>query len=117
MALIHDDLMDASTTRRGVPASGPFLAGESVRLDLPGEPAESGRSLAILAGDLAAVLADRLFLESGFDAQTFVRALGRYHEMRVRMGVGQSLGLTRASTESAVAARIAAINGGAYTVA
>lgn len=116
MALIHDDLMDGAATRRGVPASGLFLAGEAVRLDLPGEPEQTGRSLAILAGDLAAVLADRLLLDSGFDADALVRALGRYHEMRIQMALGQALDLGPAPTDPAAAGRVAAMKGGAYTV-
>ncbi len=42
MALIHDDLMDDATQRRGVPASAPHLAAEAVRLGLRWIPRRSG---------------------------------------------------------------------------
>ena len=47
--------------------------------------------MAILVGDLAAVFADRLFLESGFAPGDRRPALDRYHRMRTAMAVGQFL--------------------------
>jgi geranylgeranyl diphosphate synthase type I len=116
MALIHDDLMDGSPRRRGVPASAPHLAAEAERLRLPVEPIAFGRSAAILTGDLAAVLADRLLLESGFDPLSLTRASAHYHRMRTEMAAGQFLDVAGLAREPAAARRAASLKGGSYTV-
>ena len=111
MALIHDDLMDRSSERRGVPASAHHLADEA-RTRGASDPDHIGRSLALLAGDLAVVLADRLLLTSGFDADILVPALDRYHRMRTDMALGQCLDV--ASDADPIA--VAGLKGGSYTV-
>ena len=116
MALIHDDLMDASRQRRGVPSSAPHLAAEAERLELPVDAEAFGRAAAILAGDLAAVLADRLFLAAGFPPELLVAALERYHRMRVEMAEGQFLDVAGIAGDAAAARRAAALKGGVYTV-
>jgi geranylgeranyl diphosphate synthase, type I len=124
MALIHDDLMDEAAERRGVPSSASRLAGLAAEQGLPVDPSRFGRSAALLAGDLAAVLADRLLLTSGFGARAIARALVPYHEMRLDMAAGQfldvagvSAGLDGAgSADDPVAASPARLKGGSYTV-
>ncbi len=116
MALIHDDLMDGSAQRRGVPASAPYLEAQAERLGLPVDPVSFGCSAAILAGDLAAVLADRLMLGSGFGPKMLVAALDRYHRMRIDMAEGQFLDVAGLALDAASARRAAALKGGAYTV-
>jgi geranylgeranyl diphosphate synthase, type I len=116
MALIHDDLMDGSPERRGVPASAMALAAVARERGRPADAEAFGRAGAILAGDLAAVLADELLLTSGFDADVLVRALGRYHKMRTEMAAGQLLDVGGAAPEGEAARRAAALRGGAYTV-
>jgi geranylgeranyl diphosphate synthase type I len=116
MALIHDDLMDEATERRGVPASAVHLAAEGRRWGLTADPERFGRSAAILAGDLAAVLADRLMLSSGFPPELLMEALGRYHRMRTEMAAGQFLDVAGLAGDRAAARRAAALKGGAYTV-
>jgi geranylgeranyl diphosphate synthase, type I len=111
MALIHDDLMDRSPERRGVAASANQLADEARRRG-SSDPDHTGRSLALLAGDLAVVLADRLMLTSGFDANILVRALDRYHRMRTDMALGQCLDVAADGDPTVVAA----LKGGSYTV-
>lgn len=112
MALIHDDLMDRSLERRGTPASALQLA-ERARLQGSSDPARAGTSLALLAGDLAAVLADRLLLTSGFEPGLLVAALDRYHRMRTDMALGQCLDVAGGDADPAVAATL---KGGSYTV-
>jgi geranylgeranyl diphosphate synthase type I len=116
MALVHDDLMDAATHRRGVAASAPHLAQRARELSLPGDPDRFGHAAALLVGDLAAVLADRLFLISGFDDDAIVRALGPYHEMRLEMAAGQLLDVAGLASEPGAARRAARLKGGSYTV-
>jgi geranylgeranyl diphosphate synthase type I len=117
MALVHDDLIDGTPERRGVPTTKTWLTQGARDLDLGrGDPAAFGGSGAILVGDLAAVLADRLMLESGFPASVLVRALAPYHEMRTDMAVGQFLDLAVVPVDPSAARRIAALKGGSYTV-
>ena len=116
MALVHDDLMDGSKDRRGVQASRLALAAEATLRDLPVDPEGFGWSAATLVGDLAAVLADRMFLEAGFPDPALVRALHRYHWMRTQMAVGQYLDIAGLAVEPAAARRAASLKGGSYTV-
>jgi geranylgeranyl diphosphate synthase, type I len=113
MALIHDDLMDAAVERRGVPASALELT-EQARRRGSSDPVRTGTALAILAGDLAAVLADRLFLSSGFTADRLVPALDRYHRMRTDMAAGQSLDVL--GVGDADRSLVASLKSGGYTV-
>jgi geranylgeranyl diphosphate synthase, type I len=69
--------------------------------------------VAILAGDLAAVLADQLLLGSGFPPDRLVAGLERYHRMRTEMAAGAYLAITRADAD---ARRLAFLKGGSYTV-
>jgi geranylgeranyl diphosphate synthase, type I len=112
MALIHDDLMDRSAERRGAPASA-FQLADRARLQGSPDPGRAGASLALLAGDLAAVLADRLLLTSGFEPAPLVVALDRYHRMRTDMALGQCLDLAGGDPDPTATA---ALKGGAYTV-
>jgi geranylgeranyl diphosphate synthase type I len=113
MALIHDDLMDATPERRGVPSSAQHLANQARGRGAP-DPEGTGRSLAILTGDLAAVLADRALLTAGFDADVLVVALDRYHRMRTDMALGQCLDVL--GTEAPGSPVVATLKGGSYTV-
>jgi len=112
MALIHDDLMDRSPERRGAPASA-FQLADRARARGSSDPEREGTSLALLAGDLANVLADRLLLTSGFEPRPLVGALDRYHRMRMEMALGQALDLAGGDTDEALVARL---KGGSYTV-
>jgi geranylgeranyl diphosphate synthase, type I len=116
MALIHDDLMDDAAERRGVLASAHHLAAEAVRLGLGVEPTAFGRSAAILAGDLAAVLADRMLLGSGFASDRLAGALVHYHRMRMEMAEGQFLDVAGLAEDPVSARRAAVLKGGVYTV-
>ncbi|MGZ8631922.1 MAG: polyprenyl synthetase family protein [Actinomycetota bacterium] len=116
MALIHDDLMDEAAERREVTATAPHLAGEAGRLGFPVDADRFGRAGALLAGDLAAVLADRLLLTSGFDPASLARALSPYHEMRLDMAAGQLLDVAGIAGEPGAARAAARLKGGSYTV-
>lgn len=120
MALIHDDLMDGTAERRGVASSAPHLAAQARCDELAADPDAYGSATAILSGDLAAVLADRMLLEAGFDAARTAAALAPYHRMRTEMALGQYLdvaGLAGATgTDPELARRAARLKGGSYTV-
>jgi geranylgeranyl diphosphate synthase type I len=102
-AIVHDDIMDDSDERRGKSTL-------HVR---------RGLGFAILAGDLALVLADELFFSAGFDAQTAVRAFGSYSLMRQEVIAGQHLDVAAArETEISVgeARHIAVLKSGRYSI-
>ncbi|TMK64102.1 MAG: polyprenyl synthetase family protein [Actinobacteria bacterium] len=111
-ALIHDDVMDESETRRGQASTYARFAGARA-----GEPGalRFGRSVAVLVGDLAAVLADEAFIGSGFPPERLLPALRRYAVMREEVAAGQFLDI-RGPAPTASADRVASLKTGAYTV-
>jgi geranylgeranyl diphosphate synthase type I len=113
MALIHDDIMDGATERRGAPSSAVALAASAA----PGiDPVTFGRSAAILAGDLASVLADRMLLDSGFAAGRVAEAMARLGRVRTQMAAGQYLDVAGLARDPDAARRAARLKGGVYTI-
>ena len=112
MALIHDDVIDGAAARRGRPTAHARQTKAAARRGAP-DPERVGTGVAILAGDLAAVLADQLLLESGFPPDRLTAALERYHRMRTEMAAGAYLAIAGAETD---ARRLAFLKGGSYTV-
>ena len=112
-ALVHDDVMDGSPTRRGAPALHRRFADRHERETWRGESRRYGEGLAILAGDFALVYADVLMR----GAPAVARRV--FDELRIELCVGQSLDLmatAQATTDGAVARRIAVYKSGKYTV-
>jgi geranylgeranyl diphosphate synthase, type I len=112
-ALVHDDVMDGSDIRRGNDAVHRHFARRHTREDWRGEPRRFGEGMAILVGDFAIVYADLLVRNAP------AAALAVYDELRIELCVGQSLdlmGTAAASTEPALAQRIATFKSGKYTV-
>ena len=112
-ALVHDDVMDGSATRRGERTVhvefDDIHTGEIWR----GEPRRFGEGVAILIGDLAEVFADRLM--TGAPAAAF----GVWNELKIELNVGQYLdvlGTARGGTDLATARRIARYKSGKYTI-
>ena len=115
MALVHDDVMDDAKERRGMPSTHVHLA-QVARAAVPavdGDAEHTGRSLAILVGDLAGVCADLLFAATGFAPERLARALERYHAVRLDMAAGQALDVLGTRDPF----RVAALKGGSYTIA
>lgn len=69
-ALIHDDLMDNSETRRGRPALHREIAGQHRGHGWAGHPDSYGRAMALLTGDLAFAIAGRLAASLPVPART-----------------------------------------------
>lgn len=118
-AIVHDDVMDASSTRRGAPASWAQAVSRHDEEGLRGDARAFGVSAAILAGDLALILADRALLGSGFPPDRLLGAVRRYDRMRAEVVAGQYLDVLashrgRAGEEEA--RRIAGLKSGGYTV-
>lgn len=96
-ALVHDDLMDASDTRRGVPAAHRQLEAHHAGSAWRGSSQAFGEAGALLLGDLLLVWSEQMFVESGFDRETVVRALPYLAAVRTEVACGQFLDITAAA--------------------
>ncbi len=92
-ALIHDDVMDGSDTRRGQPSAHRRFAALHRGSSWLGGPEEFGTGAAILAGDLCLSWSDELLFRSGLSAEALLRAKPVYDEMRTELMAGQYLDL------------------------
>jgi len=90
-ALIHDDVMDNSDTRRGFPAVHRQFESLHRERSWQGAPVDFGRAAAILIGDLALVWTDTMLLGSGFEASALARAKPVFDAMRTELMAGQFL--------------------------
>jgi geranylgeranyl diphosphate synthase type I len=96
-ALVHDDVMDGASTRRGRPATHiGFAARHSVET-LNGDGELFGTGAAILVGDLALVWSDELLRRSGLSTAALTRARAVWDTMRTEVTAGQYLDLLRAA--------------------
>jgi geranylgeranyl diphosphate synthase type I len=110
-AIVHDDVMDRSVGRRGVESTPAWFS----KAAPPGvDPDGYGTSVAILVGDLAAVLAERLLRTCGARAGPLALALERFDRMRAEMAAGQLLDVSGRQDRGG-AARVAALKTGSYT--
>ncbi|BCL15405.1 polyprenyl synthetase family protein [Micromonospora sagamiensis] len=91
-ALIHDDVMDGSDTRRGRPTLHVDLADRHRRRGWRGDAERFGRNTAILWGDLCLVWSEQLF-SSGGTADRVARVRTLFQRMRAEAVMGQYLDL------------------------
>lgn len=105
-ALIHDDVMDGSDTRRGLPATHRFFETLHREGQWQGSAENFGAGAAILAGDLCLSWADELLFTSDFDHEALIRAKRVYDIMRTELMAGQYLDLLEQSRASADVSRI-----------
>lgn len=92
-ALIHDDVMDGSDTRRGLPAAHHHFATLHRGSAWLGSPENFGVGAAILLGDLCLSWADQVLMASGMPTDHLMRAKAIYDEMRTELMAGQYLDL------------------------
>lgn len=92
-ALIHDDVMDDSDTRRGLPAAHRRFATLHRGSSWLGDADRFGDGAAILLGDLCLSWSDELLYRSGFAAEPLARAKAVYDVMRTELMAGQFLDL------------------------
>lgn len=92
-ALVHDDVMDDSDTRRGHPAAHRRFAAMHRGAGWSGDAQRFGDGAAILLGDLCLSWADELLYRSGFDREALDRAKVVYDRMRTELMAGQYLDL------------------------
>ncbi|WP_230973359.1 polyprenyl synthetase family protein [Aeromicrobium terrae] len=116
-ALVHDDLMDGSDTRRGRPSV--HRAFEQVHRDaaLAGDAVQHGASVAVLLGDLMLSWADEQFRTS--DLPGTARALHYLDLCKSEVASGQYLDVlaqTRSSVDVETAMRVVRYKSAKYTV-
>jgi geranylgeranyl diphosphate synthase type I len=112
-ALIHDDIMDGSSTRRGTDTIHVHFEARHALDGWRGEGRRFGEGVGILAGDLAFVYADQMLKDAPADA------LDVFTELRVEVNVGQYLdllGTARGSVSEGSARRISRFKSGKYTI-
>ena len=90
-ALLHDDVMDDSDTRRGMPAAHRRLADEHAAAGWAGSGDRFGVAGAILGGDLCLIWSDELFATSGLPMAELTRARPIFDRMRTQLMGGQFL--------------------------
>ena len=99
-ALIHDDIVDASDSRRGNPTVHRSLEKLHRDHNWRGDSARYGESAAILAGDMALVWAEDMFTDSGLSAAALQRARPPWRGMRTEVIGGQLLDINLEATNS-----------------
>jgi len=112
-ALVHDDVMDGSDTRRGNRTAHLAFADRHQVEVWRGEGRRFGEGVAILIGDLAHVYADLLLRDAPR------QVLQVWDELRIELNVGQYLdilGTARGDIDPEGARRIARYKSGKYTI-
>jgi len=118
-ALIHDDLMDRSDTRRGKPAIHRHFENLHQQEAMNGLADQFGEAAAVLLGDLALVWSDHLLHTSGVENSALLSALKVHDEMRIELMAGQYLDVREAGERSPSvdrSLRIARYKSGKYTI-
>jgi geranylgeranyl diphosphate synthase type I len=92
-ALVHDDVMDGSDTRRGRPSLHRMFAARHAGQQWRGSPELFGVNAAILMGDLLLAWTDAMFHGSGLPAETLQRGQPVLDVMRTEVMAGQYLDL------------------------
>ena len=81
-ALVHDDVMDASDTRRGVPAAHRQFEADHRAAGWRGDSAAFGQAGAVLLGDLLLMWSEEMFRRTGLGAAALDRARPHLEAMR-----------------------------------
>ena len=118
-ALIHDDVMDGSTTRRGEPTVHVEFAEAHRAAGWLGPAGSFGVAAAMLLGDLALAWADDMLHSAGLDPAAAVRAAPHWRAMRTEVLGGQYLDVLHQATGDSspeAALRVCRYKTAAYTV-
>lgn len=122
-ALVHDDLMDGSDTRRGRPSVHRAFEAQHREEQRVGDPAGFGASVAVLLGDLMLSWCDEMMTTAILGSPTMaphVRDARRYLDLcKTEVVAGQFLdviGQTRAALTVDEAMRIVRFKSAKYTV-
>ncbi|MFY0406439.1 polyprenyl synthetase family protein [Solicola sp. PLA-1-18] len=90
-ALVHDDLMDRSDTRRGMPSTHLRFADQHRDGAMDGDPVQFGDGAALLVGDLLLSWSDEMLADCGASPAAVRRARRVYAQMRTQVMGGQYL--------------------------
>ena len=118
-ALVHDDVMDASQTRRGHPSAHAAFADLHRASGWTGDPDVFGTAAAILLGDLLLSWADAMFVAAGVPAVNLPHTRHVWDETRQLVMAGQYLDVlvqARGDFSAEDALRVAKFKTSKYTV-
>ncbi|MFJ8142904.1 polyprenyl synthetase family protein [Streptomyces sp. NPDC096013] len=118
-ALVHDDIMDGSTIRRGRPALHADVQAQYADAGTASRTGRFGEAAAVLAGDLALAWADDVIADTPLAPDPALRVRGLWSSMRMEMVAGQYLdiqGQTTSSLSLARAIRSACLKTALYSV-
>jgi geranylgeranyl diphosphate synthase type I len=118
-ALVHDDVMDASETRRGRPSAHAAFADLHRASAWSGDPDVFGTAAAILLGDLLLSWADAMFVAAGVPAANLPHTRHVWDESRELVMAGQYLDVlvqARGDFSEVDALRVAKFKTSKYTV-
>lgn len=119
-ALIHDDIIDASDTRRGLPTVHRRVEAHHRHHNWNGDPADFGTGVAILIGDLALSWAEDMIQTSGLSDAALRRLRAPWSAMKTEVICGQILDITVESSNNedpAIAEKVNRFKTAAYTIA
>lgn len=97
-ALVHDDVIDASATRRGLPTVHQLFAAAHRDRDWRGSSEQFGMSAAILLGDLALVWADDIVATAALPSDAHRRVQRVWADIRAEVLGGQYLDIVAESS-------------------
>lgn len=118
-ALIHDDLMDGSDTRRKNPSIHRRFEELHRHEGYQGDAEKFGAAAAILLGDLALVWGDRILTDSGINSEELMRSMPLFNVMRDELMAGQYLDVLEgalATTSVERSLRVARFKSGKYSI-
>ncbi|MCI2421898.1 polyprenyl synthetase family protein [Saccharopolyspora sp. K220] len=118
-ALVHDDLIDESDTRRGNPTVHRKFERIHQEAGFSGAGRQFGSAAAVLLGDLALSWADDMLHSAGIAPDALARALRPWRAMRTEVLAGQYLdvlGQYRGDETPQAALRICQLKAASYTV-
>jgi geranylgeranyl diphosphate synthase, type I len=109
-ALVHDDIIDASATRRGLPTVHRIFADRHRSSDWLGSSEQFGLSAAILLGDLSLVWADDIIATAGIDADAHRRVQRVWSAIRTEVLGGQYLDIVNEASSAQTVASALTVN-------
>ncbi len=118
-ALVHDDVIDQSSTRRGNPTTHVHFAALHRERHWRGSPEQFGMSAAVLLGDLALAWADDIVLGLDVSPETHRRIRHVWADIRTEVLGGQYLDIVAeasAAESIASAMNVATFKTACYTV-